>query len=177
MRLKNNETRFGLIAILLHWLMAILIIGLLALGLYMVQLPMGIQKLKLYGWHKEYGLLVLGLVVVRWSWRMMNTSPQWALSGWERVAALWVHWSFYGFMVLMPISGWLISSSVGLQPSFFGLFTLPPLIAPNEAWRELFEEIHQWLGYALIATIVLHTAAAFKHHFINKDDILRRMIS
>lgn len=177
MRLKNNKAHYGLIAILLHWIMAVLIIGLLALGLYMVQLPIGLQKLKLYGWHKEFGLLVLGLVVVRLSWRIINTTPSLSLPSWEWLAARLVHWSFYGFMLLMPITGWLISSSVGLKPSFFGLFALPTLIEPNEQWREVFEKAHQWLGYALIATIVLHVAAALKHHFINKDDILQRMIS
>lgn len=77
----------------------------------------------------------------------------------------------------MPISGWLITSAAGLPVSFFGLFTLPNLIAPNEELLPWFEMAHQWLGYALIFTIVLHTSAALKHHFINKDNILKRMIS
>ena len=77
----------------------------------------------------------------------------------------------------MPITGWLITSASGLPASFFGLFTLPNLIAPDENKRILFGWMHQWLGYALIAAICLHTAAALKHHFINKDDILRRMLS
>ncbi|HGI8166039.1 TPA: cytochrome b [Legionella pneumophila] len=177
MRLKNSESHFGLVAILLHWVMAILIIGLLALGLYMVELPISLQKLKLYGWHKEYGLLVLALVIVRLSWRIINSTPQLTLPWWEKLAARLMHWAFYGFMFAMPISGWLITSAAGLPASFFGLFTLPNLIAPNEAWREFFEWAHQWLGYGLIAAIFLHVSAALKHHFINKDDILRRMIS
>lgn len=177
MRLKNSESRFGLIAILLHWIMAVLIIGLLAVGLYMVSLPIGLQKLKLYGWHKEYGFLVLALVVFRLSWRLFNITPHLSLPWFEMLAARLVHLAFYGFMFAMPISGWLVTSAAGLPASFFGLFTLPNLVAPNEEWRTIFQMAHKWLGYGLIALIALHASAAFKHHFINKDDILRRMIS
>jgi cytochrome b561 len=175
--IKNTENRFGLIAILLHWIMAILIIGLLALGLYMVSLPISLEKLKLYGWHKEYGFLALGLVLFRLIWRLINITPHLSLPWFEKIAARLVHWAFYGFMLAMPISGWLITSAAGLPASFFGLFTLPNLIAPNEELRLFFEFAHKWLGYGLIATICLHASAALKHHFINKDDILRRMIS
>ncbi len=177
MQIKNSESYFGIVAILLHWLMAILLIGLLIFGLYMVDLPIGIEKLKLYGWHKEYGLLALALVIIRLGWRLANTTPRLLLPLWERLAARIVHWAFYGFMLAMPITGWLLTSAAGLEPSFFGLFTLPNLIAPNNTLLVFFQDLHRWLGYALIATIILHTLAALKHHFINKDDILRRMIS
>ncbi|MGQ3891360.1 cytochrome b [Legionella sp. CNM-4043-24] len=177
MRLKNSDDHFGLVAILLHWTMAILIIGLLALGLYMVSLPISLQKLKLYGWHKEYGFLALALVIIRLFWRLLNTTPRLTLPWFERIAARAVHWAFYLMMLAMPISGWLVTSAAGLPASFFGLFTLPNLIAPNEALRPVFETAHEWIGYLLILTIILHASAALKHHFINKDDILRRMIS
>jgi cytochrome b561 len=175
--LKNSDTHFGLVAILFHWVMAILIIGLLALGLYMVELPISLQKLKLYGWHKEYGCLVLFLVIARLLWRIINITPQWSLPRWEKWAAGLMHWSFYVLMFAMPISGWFITSAAGLPASFFGLFTLPNLLAPDEKWRGLFEWVHRWLGYGLIAALFLHVSAALKHHFINKDQILRRMIS
>lgn len=177
MNLKNSESRFGLVNILLHWIMAILIIGMLALGLYMVSLPISLEKLKLYGWHKEYGFIVLALAIFRLFWRLTNITPHLSLPFLEMLAARAMHWAFYGLMFAMPISGWLITSAAGLPASFFGLFTLPGLINPNEAYRQLFQWVHQWLGYGLIAAIVLHASAALKHHFINKDDILRRMIS
>ncbi|KTC78607.1 cytochrome b [Legionella cincinnatiensis] len=175
MQIKNSTTHFGIVAILLHWIIALLIIGLLALGLYMVPLPWSPEKLKFYGWHKEYGFLVLFLAIFRIIWRMSNEMPELALPWLEKIAARSMHWAFYGFMFAMPITGWLITSSAGLPASFFGLFTLPNLVAPDENKRILFEWIHQWLGYALIAAICMHAAAALKHHFINKDDILRRM--
>ncbi len=177
MRIKNSETHYGAIAIILHWIMAILLIGLLAFGLYMVSLPISLEKLKLYGWHKEYGILALMLVVVRSIWRVTNIIPRLSLPLWEKIAARTVHWSFYGFMFAMPITGWLITSAAGLPASFFGWFVLPNLISPNPDLMNLFQEIHKWLGYGLIATITLHFCAALKHHFINKDDILRRMLS
>jgi cytochrome b561 len=177
MILKNSDNRFGLIAILFHWIMAILIIGMLTLGLYMVTLSVSLEKLKLYGWHKEYGLLILGLVLFRLFWRLINITPQLSLPWLEIFAARMVHWAFYVFMLAMPLTGWLMSSASGVSVSFFGLFTLPNLVSANETLRPLFKATHHWLGYGLIALILLHTAAALKHHFINKDDILRRMIS
>jgi cytochrome b561 len=175
MRIKNDSTHFGLVAILLHWLMALLIISLLCMGLYMVGLPISLEKLKFYGWHKEFGLLVLGLAIIRFVWRLSNKTPELDLPRLEHIAARLAHLALYGFMFGMPLSGWLMTSAAGLPPSFFGLFTLPSLVAANEEWRQLFAFAHEWLGYGLIATICVHAAAALKHHFINKDDILRRM--
>jgi cytochrome b561 len=175
MQIKNSKTRFGIVAILFHWVIAILIIGLLAVGLYMVSLPFGLEKLKFYGWHKECGLLVLFLAFFRLFWRLTNVNPQLVLPWLEKFAARSMHWAFYSFLFAMPITGWLITSAAGIPATFFGLFTLPNLVAANPQKLALFEQIHQWLGYALIAAICLHTAAALKHHFINKDDILRRM--
>lgn len=176
MKLRNTNEHFGLISILFHWIIAALMIGLLIVGIYMVGLPISLQKLKLYGWHKEYGFLVLGLVILRLIWRLSNTTPALNLPRWEKLGARTAHWGFYFFMFALPITGWLITSSAGLPASFFGLLTLPNLLEPNETLRPWFQSAHQYLGYALIGLIVIHTAAALKHHLINKDDILRRMI-
>ncbi|QRN03828.1 cytochrome b [Legionella sp. MW5194] len=177
MRIKNDDSHFGLAAIGLHWLMAVLIIGLLILGFFMVSLPVSLQKLKLYGWHKEYGFLALFLVAVRLLWRLSNATPRLNLPRWEVLSARSVHWLFYALMLLMPLTGWLITSAAGLPASFFGWFILPNLTGPDEQLRQVFEQAHEWLAYALIGLIGLHTAAALKHFFINKDDVLQRMIS
>src|SRR5579872_2280474 len=134
MQLFNSQNRFGIVTILLHWIMAILIIGLLAVGIYMTRIPVSLTKLKLYGWHKEYGLLVLMLAIVRITWRFINVNPELSsLARWEMLAARAVHWAFYFFMFAMPITGWLITSAAGLPASFFDLFVLPNLVAPSEA--------------------------------------------
>ena len=176
MRLKNSDTQFGSMAMGLHWLMALLIIGMLTLGLYMVTLPISLQKLKLYGWHKEYGFIILALAFFRLSWRLINVNPRLTLPILEQIAARLVHWAFYGFLFAMPITGWLITSASGIHSSFFGLFTMPNLIGPNKELLEWFGWMHRWLAYGLIAAIVMHTLAALKHHFYDKDDILRRML-
>lgn len=177
MLIKNTENRYGAAAIFLHWLMAILIIGLLIIGLYMVPLPINPQKLRFYRWHKEFGMVVLFLVLLRVAWRFSNIVPTLvSLPLWERFAARSVHYAFYVFMFAMPITGWMMSSAAGFPVSFFGLFLLPDLVLPDEQLRIVLTDTHMWLGYLLIATIFLHVSASFKHHFINKDDILRRML-
>lgn len=176
--LFNTNDRYGTVAIFLHWIMAILIIGLLALGLYMTRISISVQKLKLYGWHKEIGILVLMLVMVRIMWRIGNSVPllPMTLPQWQKWAAHAVHWAFYGFMFALPITGWLMSSAAGLPVSFFGLVVLPDFIAPSEETKIVLQDIHKWVAYGLIATFCAHTSAALKHHFINKDDVLWRML-
>lgn len=175
--IRNTPQSYGSVAILFHWTMAILIILLIILGLYMTGLPVSLRKLKLYGWHKEWGILVLGLVILRVLWRSMNVVP--LLSGlpaWEALAARCTHWSFYLLMGVLPISGWIMSSAAGLPVSFFGLFVLPDWVKPDEGLRLYFKQIHVYLAYIMIAFICLHVLAALKHHFINRDDILRRIL-
>ncbi|EKD54469.1 MAG: Cytochrome b561 transmembrane protein [uncultured bacterium] len=173
--LKNTQKRYGSLAIFLHWSVAIIVIFLLVIGLYMVRLPVNIEKLKLYRWHKEWGVLVFLLMVFRLCWRLINITPVLTLPLWQKIAARTVHFAFYIFLFVIPVTGWCLSSAAGLPISFFGLFTLPDLIAPNEHLRLLFTELHQWLSYGLIAAIGLHTGAALQHHFIYKDKILERM--
>lgn len=176
MNFKNNDSRFGIIAISFHWLMALLIIGMLIVGLYMVGLPSEPFKFELYGLHKATGVLVLALAFLRLIWRFINTTPALNIPKLEALAARLVHWVLYGFMFAMPISGWLMSSAADKPITFFGLFTVPMLIAPNQELTPIFHDAHHWLGYALIAILVLHVLAALKHHFYDKDDILRRML-
>lgn len=178
MQIKNTENRYGAIAMILHWIMAILIIGLLGVGLYMVRLPVSLEKLKFFGWHKEWGLLVIALVILRLLWRLTSIIPSLpnTLPDWQKLAARAAHYAFYVFMFAVPISGWMMSSASGLPVSFFGWFILPDLVPANEELRVLLIEIHKWLAYGLIATLCLHIAASLKHHFIDKDDVLRRML-
>lgn len=176
--LKNTTDRYGLPAIFLHWIMAALMIGLLATGLYMVRITFSGEKLALYGWHKEYGILILLLVIARMIWRWININPPlpMTLPFWQVLAARGAHYAFYGFMFVIPLTGWFISSAAGLPVSFFGWFVLPDIVPASENLRILFTNIHEWLSYALIAVIFVHIAAALKHHFINRDDVLRKIL-
>lgn len=176
--IRNTPTQYGSVAIIFHWVMALIVIVMIIIGLYMVGLPIGLRKLQYYGWHKELGVLTLILVVLRVMWRFANVVPRLMplLPFWEATIARMVHWIFYLLLGVLPLTGWLMSSAAGLPVSFFGLFVLPDLIAPNDGLRVLLKEFHQTLAYILIVFICLHILAALKHHFINKDDILRRMI-
>lgn len=176
--LRNTQYQYGSIAIFFHWVIAVLIVVLLILGLYMTGLPVSLRKLKFYGWHKELGILVLGLVVLRVAWRIANVTPSLRayMPMWEAMAARVVHWAFYLLMGILPVTGWIMSSAAGLPVSFFGLFVLPDWVKPNEHLRIAFQNLHAYLAYILMALICLHVVAALKHHFINKDDIMRRIL-
>lgn len=181
MPIENTEDRYGAIAILLHWSTAILVIGLAALGLYMVTLPdvgFNTRKIELILYHKEIGVAVLVLLAVRLAWRLTQTLPQLVahLPEWQKVAARFVHLTFYALMFALPVTGCLMSSAAGIPVSFFGLFVLPDFIARDDYLFQRFIVIHKWLGYVLIFFIFIHVGAALRHHFIFKDDTLRKML-
>lgn len=178
--LVNTDRRYGAVAITLHWLMAVLLIELIVQGLYMSGLPdVGFNKRKilLVLNHKEYGILALGLAAVRLVWRVGNVLPELVeeLPDWQKVAALFVHLSFYGFMFALPITGWLMSSAAGIPVYAFGV-RLPDFIARDEYLFRTFIEIHKWLGYALIGFITVHAGAALGHHFLFRDNTLKKMM-
>lgn len=173
---RNTKNRYGWVAMLFHWAMALLILAMLGLGLYMDGLPVSLAKLKLYGWHKELGILILFLVVLRTVWSCVNIVPVLPPPYWQQLAARALHLAFYGFMFVLPITGWCMSSASGVPVSFFGLFVLPDFVAPNKQLGHLFRVVHGWLAYGLIAAIVSHAAAALWHHFIQNDDTVRRML-
>lgn len=179
--IQNTEDRFGAVAMLLHWSMAVLIIGLAALGLYMVTLPdvgFDTKKIVLILYHKEIGLSVLVLLAVRLAWRLTQILPQLVehLPDWQKIAARFVHLSFYALMLALPLTGWLMSSAAGIPVSFFGLFTLPDFLPPDDYLFQRLIGIHKWLGYLLIFFILVHVGAALMHHFVLKDDTVRRML-
>jgi cytochrome b561 len=179
--LQNTQRCYGTVAIVLHWLMAVLLVALVALGFYMVALPevgFDIKKIMLILYHKQLGVLAFALVAVRLGWRFANPLPGLAenLPDWQKVAARFVHLCFYALMLALPITGWLMSSAAGFPVSFLGLFTLPDLVMHNEHLFQVFVAIHKWLGYALIPFLCVHAGAALRHHFVLKDDTLRKML-
>lgn len=175
MQLKNTRTRFGLVAISFHWIIALLVISLLVVGLYMTSLSASPQKIKIYGFHKEFGLLVLLLGLLRLGWRCINLTPQLLIPAIERYAAQVTHALLYILLIAMPLSGWLMSSAAGYTPSFFG-WEVPNLVAKDNALRHIFSTTHEWIAYSLIVIIIVHSAGALKHHFIDRTDILKRML-
>ncbi len=162
----------------LHWLMALMIFGLLALGFYMSDLPMSPQKLKVYSWHKWAGVTVFLLTLVRLGWRITHQPPAmpWQMSSLQRLAAHAGHLGLYGLMLAIPLSGWLMSSAKGFQTVWFGVLPIPDLIPKNKEVGDALLQLHASLNLLLIALLVVHVAAALKHHFVDKDEVLARML-
>lgn len=161
----------------LHWLMAVMILGLLALGIYMHDLPLSPQKLELYAWHKWMGVTVFLLVWLRLAWRVTHRPPALpkTLSPVMRVAAHAGHAVLYVLMVVIPLSGWLMSSAKGFQTVWFGLLPIPDLVGRDKALGDFLQQVHEVLNAVLMLTLAGHVAAALWHHFVVKDDTLRRM--
>lgn len=170
--------RYSSPAIALHWLMALLIAGAFVLGLYMSELPLSPQKLKLYAYHKWIGVTVFLLLWLRLVARLVWPAPPLpdTLPRWQLVASKASHHALYLFMFAAPLSGWLMSSAGGFQTVWLGLVPLPDLLEKNRAVFEMLKEVHEALNYTFAALVMLHGAAALKHHFIDRDEVLRRML-
>ncbi len=185
----TRSPRYSAVAIALHWSIALAVLALLVAGLWMTDAIKAPETrnfaFKVYQWHKALGLTVLVLTLVRIVWRLMNPPPPLpaGMTKFERVAASLAHVGLYTLMLAIPVAGWAMvsASPLGFPTMVFGLFEWPhiPMLAvledkkPAEA---LFKAIHKYLAFGSIALIALHVLAALKHHFVNRDDVLTRML-
>jgi cytochrome b561 len=179
MSLKNTSETYGTIARFFHWSVALIIIFLLGLGLYMEGLEFSPEKLSLYGLHKSFGTLVLGLAVLRIVWKLANPAPHHLVTHKpiEIKLAKFIHVCLYLAMFGMPLSGWLMTSAMDYPHTFFRLFDMPDIYpGKNEQLGKLMGEAHELCAFALIGALLLHFAGALKHHVIDKDATLRRML-
>lgn len=174
----DASTHYTRTAKSLHWLMALMIFGLLGLGFYMSDLPLSPQKLKLYSWHKWAGVTVFLLTLVRLAWRATHQPPlmPWQMSKLQQIAAHVGHVGLYLLMLAVPLSGWLMSSAKGFQTVWFGVLPIPDLLPKNKELGDLLLSLHQGLNLLLVVLLLTHIAAALKHHFIDRDDVLIRML-
>ncbi len=173
-----NSPRYAPLAIGLHWLIALMILGSFSVGLYMADLPFSPQKLKIFSWHKWAGVTIFILVVLRCTWRLFNAAPPLPdnLPKWQRWAAAATHYLLYVLMFAIPLSGWLMSSAKGFQTVYFGVLPIPDLLQKNADLGDILRNVHEALNWLMFSVVALHAAAALKHHFIDKDDVLRRML-
>lgn len=180
--MSNSETRYGTIAMTLHWLIAIAIVALLVVGKYMHGLPNNDpDKFALYQLHKSFGISVLVLTVVRILWRLTNKVPPLppGMPVWQQWGAHLSHFGLYALMLAIPLSGWaMVSASTwGIPTMLFGAVELPNLpITPDRETHEQFEEAHELLGNLMILLLIVHVIAALKHHFVDRDTVFRRML-
>ena len=181
-----QSARYNAVAKTLHWLMALAIIALIVVGKVMADMsPADPMKFQLYQLHKSAGFTLLALALVRIGWRLLHTPPALpdGMHRWERLAAGSTHVAFYVLMVAIPVSGWVMasSSSSGVPTLWFNLFEVPaiPGLPEGERLEDVHEasvELHELLANLTILLLLLHIGAALKHHFWNRDDVLRRML-
>lgn len=175
----NTINRFGIVSIILHWVMAVAIFGLFALGWYMVDLTYYDALYKtLPEVHKSIGILFGIVLIFRIVWKMINVTPKFedSLSAFERFSAKAVHLCFYVLMVLITVSGYLITTADGSSISVFDFFQVPATITSIPVQEDNAGLVHKYLAYAIMGLTALHAAAAFKHHYVNKDNTLRKML-
>lgn len=176
---KNTENGYGLIAISVHWLVAIVIIGMFALGLWMVGLDYYSEWYKTGpNIHRSTGVLLALVMVFRFTFKLLNATPK-ALPGskpWEHRIAVTVHRLFYFLFLLITIAGYLISTADGRPVDVFGWFEIPATITFIENQEDIAGDFHYYLALSLIILASIHGLAALKHHFIDKDATLIRML-
>jgi len=174
--------RYTRTAVILHWLIAVMIIGQLLGGKIMMWLDPAPLKFELFQLHKSFGFIILGLSILRLIWRLMHKAPALPdnLKPWERKAAKFTHVGFYAFIIGLPLSGWVMvsASTPRITTKIFKSIKVPdvPGIPRTETMETITKTAHEVLAYALAALILLHIGAALKHHFVLKDDVLSRML-
>ena len=173
------SARYTPTAIALHWIAAALIIANLAFGLYLAGLPLSPAKLHYLPWHKWIGVTVLLLSAARLAWRLGHPAPGFpdSMGVTEKQLARLSHALLYVLFFASPVTGWLFSSAAGIKTVYLGVIPLPDLLGKDKAVADALHAAHQWINYSMAALIVVHVAAALKHHFHDRDDVLRRMLA
>ncbi len=176
--LRNTETSYGKITIILHWLMVFMVVALLTVGFIMADMDKGATRDSIIGLHKASGFVFLLLALFRWYWTLTGQNPK-PIEGMTKAEIGISHatkWTLLLLLLVMPITGVLMSMYFGYGISLYGLVEIPSFLAKNEDMGEVFEEVHEALAFILIALFSLHALAALKHHFISKDNTLNRML-
>ena len=178
MTVNNSPSRYGSLSIAMHWLMLLLIAAVYACIELKGNFPKGSDTRELLKqWHFMLGMAIFALVWVRLIARFIAPTPAIspAPAGWQEALAKAMHLALYALMIGAPLAGWLILSAAGKPIPFFGL-ELPPLIGENKALAKTIKEIHETGGTVGYYLIGLHTAAALFHHYLVRDNTLRRML-
>jgi cytochrome b561 len=172
----SASPRYTGVAIGLHWLLAVMIVGAFGVGLYMVDLPFSPQRLKLYNWHKWAGVLILALSAARLLWRLTHRPPaDLPMPAWQARAAHAAHAVLYVLFFAVPLLGWAYSSAAGFPIVLFGVLPLPDFVPVSRELADALKPWHGWLAKGLAVVVLLHVAGALKHQFIDRDGLLRRM--
>lgn len=143
----------------------------------MTDLAISPLKVRMYNWHKWVGMTILALAALRTAWRLTHPAPRLLpMAAWQRRTAHAFHGLLYLLMFALPVSGWAYSNATGYPIVYLGLLRLPNLLSRNKELATKLVTVHEALGWTLFAILVLHILAALKHHFVDRDDTLRRML-
>jgi len=168
--------RYSLTAIVLHWLLALAIVGSFSMGLYMSDLAMSPMRLKLFNWHKWAGITIFALSALRLLWRLAHRPPaDVPMAAWQQRAAHVTHVALYVLFFAVPLAGWAYSSAAGFPIVVYGVLPLPDFVPVDKAWAEAFKALHKLLAFSLAALVLAHIGAALKHQFIDRDGLILRM--
>jgi len=177
MPLRSDHTRWSTAAKTFHWVMALLILGNGAFAFWMDGLKPSLQKINLFALHKSIGLTVLALFLLRLLWRAIDRRPpDVPAPRWQHLAAKTVHGFLYLLIAAIPLSGWAFNSAHGFPLQYFKQFNLPALVEKNPELSDILGTVHVYLFWFLLLVLVAHVGGALKHHFIDRDDTLRRML-
>ena len=170
--------RYTGVAIALHWLIAAAILGTFLLGQYMTNLQLSPAKLKLYSYHKWIGVTIFLLVLARIAWRLAHRPPPppASMPAWQHSAASIAHFFLYALTLAIPVSGWLMSSASGFQVVYLGVIPIPDLMAKSKDAAQELRQLHEAFNWLMVLVVAMHVAAALKHHLMDRDDVLRRML-
>jgi len=177
----NPAPRYSAPAIVLHWLLAVALVGIFSVGVYMVGLPLSPQRLKLYSWHKWAGITILALSLLRLLWRLTHRPPELppsvaaAMPRWQHRIHHGTHLGLYVLFFAVPLVGWAYSSAAGFPVVLFGVLPLPDFVPADKALAELIKPWHKAGAFAMAALVLLHVAAALKHQLIDRDGLMDRM--
>ena len=178
----KDAARYSTVAIVLHWLLGLSIFAMFAIGVYMSDLPFSPTRLKLYNYHKWAGITFLILSVLRLLWRLLNKPPalpkaiEQAMPSWQTKIYHATHYALYALFFAVPLIGWAYSSAAGFPIVLFGVLPLPDFMSVDKEFAKQIKELHGASAFALLALALLHIGAALKHHFIDKDGLVNRML-
>ncbi|MGF1690865.1 cytochrome b [Photobacterium kagoshimensis] len=175
--MRHTVNKYDPISILIHWTTALTVIGLFALGLWMVDLNYYSEWYKpAPHWHKSIGLCLAAVTVFRLIWKQFAAHPPIEGANWEKIGAKLAHTAIYLLLIGLFISGYLISTADGRAIVVFDWFSVPALGELFDNQADLAGDLHYYIAFTLIGLSALHALAALKHHFINKDNTLRKML-
>lgn len=173
-----RSARYTPTAKLFHWLVAVLVIAMIAMGIGRDFMAEGPSKGTVTMVHKATGIVVFVLVACQLVWRLTNPppAPGAGLPRWQAVLSRVVHAAFYAIFLAMPILGWFGSNALGRPVSMYGLFNLPNLISEDKILGGQIYAVHSVLGFTAAGLVILHVVAALYHRYVRQDDVLARMV-